>query len=507
MTDYVSVNPDRLDQVTRRLEALRDGLAANVALVTTMMSQYAQQGGDVPGLARMLAQAQARSVRDAADMRARTQLAYRAENTPVNFAAFHGQGSLDESAMLSIPWDMQAVDQQAALADAQELRDAMDSKDSGERIAKIQQAEQDIMDHLAEGQGGLAYLSAFYDKAGAQVAGLASVLYSWDGTLKQPLSVRDQQTLNIFATGLAYVLKNGTGNTALTAQAMGALTNAPDMWSVAMLVKYGPDAKAYGTGAGANLLHAVSTSTVQISPHVIVPANDPAVPELRAAWAWAAKRPVYLASTAGDAEFTRWVGIATVSPFRDLFKGQLYREFASMTPDFRIEGAFTQNENVLITTGGLSTGLGAVVFFNDPRSLLGAPPEEVEKLVPPGWTGPRPLRTGKPGWRYFDEKGRLIAYEEGDPSDSDLGRPDSLLHRGPYYKIAENRYIYRIAAFRNPTLADPNAITISIEAPDGTKVYLNQRMPTDVPGDEVNGAGGDDLGDGAGGGDAAAPGE
>jgi hypothetical protein len=250
---------------------------------------------------------------------------------------------------------------------------------------------------------------------------------------------------------------------------------------MAMLIKYGPDAKAYGTGPGGQgpqLLHAVSNATVQISPHVIVRANDPNVPELRAAWAWASARHISLAASAGDAEFSRWVEMATVSPYRDLFKGQLNREFGSMLPDYRIGGAFNQKEKVLLIGGASS----AVVFLSDPRSLLGAKPEDVQKLIPEGFTGPEPLKKG-PGWTYRGSKSVAIRYEEGNPSAPDLGHPDSLLHRGPYFKISENGYVYRIAATGNPALRDPNAATISITAPDGSKTYITEQIPTDDPSD------------------------
>jgi hypothetical protein len=139
--------------------------------------------------------------------------------------------------------------------------------------------------------------------------------------------------------------------------------------------------------------------------------------------------------------------------------------------------------------------LGSVVFFSDPKSLLGANPEDVQKLIPEGFTGPKPLHKG-PGWRYNELKtGRVVAYEEGDPT-KDLGQPDSMLHQGPYYRIAENGYVYRIAAPGNPALSDPNAPTISITAPDGSKTYIKE-IATDDPGDgdgeggDLGGTGGD----------------
>jgi hypothetical protein len=478
--DEVGVEPDRLNKVASALENLRDVLAGNVPVIVNTLQQYGQPISLAP-----LRQAQARSVQDAADMRARSNLAQAWMENPANIDLVAG-------GLAYIPWDEKTVDAQDASLEAQDLATA---EKSGNR-AEILAVEQEIKDHIADGPAGLTYLAAFYNQAAPQVANLAATLYSQGGTLKQPLSAWDQQVLRTFAAGLASVTRDGTGDIALTRQTMNALTNAPDMWSMAMLVKYGPDAKAYGTGPGGQgpqLLQAVSNATVQISPHVIVRASDPNVPELRAAWAWAAGRHIFLAASAGDAEFSRWVEIATVSPYRDLFKGQLYREFGSMTPDYRIGGAFNQNEKVLLI-GGAS---GAVVFLSDPRSLLGAKPEDVQKLIPEGFTGPDPLKKGR-GWSYRDSKSRAIRYEEGNPSAPDLRQPDSLLHRGPYFRISENGYVYRIAATGNPALNDPNAATISITAPDESKTYINEQIPTDDPGDG-DGEGGDLSGEAGGG--------
>ncbi len=478
MSDEVGVEPERLAELASALENLRDVLAAEVPVITSTMQEYWAAGTGQPINLAPLAQAQSRAPQDAADMRARVNLAQAWMANPASIDLVTG-------GMAWIPWDGKALDEQDASLDARNLAAA---EKSGNRQA-ILAVEQDIRDHLDEGPAGIAFLSGFYNDASPQVANLAGALYSMDGTISQPLSGPDQRILRTFATGLASVMKSATGQLALTPQTMNALTSAPDMWSVAMLVKYGPAAAQYGTLRGPEFLRAVRQATVQISPHVIVPAADPAVPALRAAWAWASRRHILLATSAGDVEFTRWFDIANVSPYSDLFKGQLAQEFRGWTPDYRIEGAFSQGQKVLLST----SGLGAVVFFNDPRSLIGANPAQVEQLVPEGWTGPRPLRSGQ-GWRYYDGKGRSIQYEQGDPSAPDLGQPDSLLHSGPYFKISENGYVYRIAAPGNPTLNDPDAATISITTPDGSKTYINDKMATDDPGDG-DGDGGD-LGDG-----------
>lgn len=493
--DEVGVEPGRLNQAASALENLRDVLAANVPVIVRNLQEYWSAGTGQPISLAPLRQAEARSVVDAADMRSRSNLAQAWMANPVNIDLVAGGKAY-------IPWDGTALTNADATGEAQNLAVAEKSGN----LAQIQAVEQDIKDHLDEGAAGLSFLSAFYNQASPQVANLAATLYARNGTIQQPLAPGDQRILNTFAVGLASVMKNGTGNLTLTPQAMSALASAPDMWSVAMLVKYGPAAQAYGTGPGQQFRQAVSNATVQISPHVIVPADDPEVPALRAAWAWAAQRPVYLSDSAGATEFTRWHQIATISPYAYLLKGQLATELAGTMPDSRIEGSFNEGQKVLLS----STGLGAVIFFNDPQSLIGAKPAYVEQLVPgtPGnpvnpadpnspaaWTGPKPLKSGQPGWRYNGKEGSVF-YEEGDPSKPGLGEPDSVLHQGPYFKISQNGYVYRIAAEGNPALNAPNAATISIKAPNGDKTYIYDKAPTDDPGDGDGEGGGDPEGGG-----------
>jgi len=492
LSDEVGVSPEQVGKLASALENLRNVLAANVPKVVNTLESYWSGGTGQPVSLMPLKQAQARSPQDAADMRARSNLAQAWMNNPVNIDLVTG-------GLAYIPWDTASVSTQDAALDAQQLASAEKSGN----LAQIQAIEQDVKDHLAEGSAGLPYLSAFYNQAGPSVAGLAASLYAQGGSnFKQPLTAADQKILNAYASGLAYVLKDGSGPTALSAPAMNALTDAPDMWSVAMLVKYGPAAGAYGNGPGVQLRQAVANATVEISPHVISSASDPEVPELRAAWAWAAQRHISLATSSGDVEFSRWVEIATISPYSNLFsRGELQREFASTTPDPRIEGTFNEGGKVLLSTAGL----GAAVFVADPKSLMGVKPEDLQKLVPDSFNGPNALKKGD-GWKFNEPKtGRMIAYEEGNPSSGNLNLPDSVLHQGPYYKISENGYVYRIAAEGNPSLSDPNAATISITAPDGSKTYINEKISLDDPADgdgeggEIDGAGDGGV-DGGGGG-------
>ncbi|MGD0555346.1 MAG: hypothetical protein ABSA93_10240 [Streptosporangiaceae bacterium] len=489
MGDEVGVEPERLAELASALENLRNVLAANVPVIVNTLESYWESGAGQPISLTALKQAQARSPEDAADMRMRSDLAQAWMNNPANIDVVSG-------GLAYIPWDGPDLTTQDATLDATELAAA--EKD-GNR-AQILAIETDIKDHLAEGSAGQAFLTAFYNQAAPQVAALAAALYAEDGNIKQPLTTADEQILKTFATGLAATTATGS----LSPTAMKALTNAPDMWSMAMLVKYGPDAKAYGTGQGQQLVTAVNNATVEISPHIIVAADNMEVPALRTAWAWALKRHISLASTSGDVEFSRWIEVATVSPYSYLFAtGQLHQEFASMTPDPRIEGTFNSGGKVLLTTGATS----AAVFLTDPRSLVGQKPAYVEDLIPKGegeYEGPQALTKGD-GWKYL-AKGRSISYEEGNPTATDLGQPDSLMHQGPYFKISENGYVYRIAAEGNPALGDSNAATISISRKGEPKQYDYGNQPTDDPADG-DGDGGDLGGEGGGGGDPGVAGE
>lgn len=240
-------------------------------------------------------------------------------------------------------------------------------------------------------------------------------------------------------------------------------------------------------------------SFVQVSPHVWVPANDPELPELKAAWAWASSRPVHLSGSPGETEFTRWVDIFTVSPWaQDLKRGELGREFGAINPDYRIGGAFNEQQHVILTT----SGLGAAVFLGDPRSLIGASKDAIKRIVPDDWGAPQPLRKGI-GEKWTDGKGNQIMIEEGDASAPGTGQPDSAMHRGLYANISLNGSKYRIALEGNPSLGDPNAATVSVRGQGQPPQYVYDDRPSDVPGDEIgepgtmDGEGGGDDGGGA----------
>jgi hypothetical protein len=227
-----------------------------------------------------------------------------------------------------------------------------------------------------------------------------------------------------------------------------------------------------GPGAGPS----GNGGTTQISPHMIINANDPRAARLKAGWDWVVKN--YGPPHNGDDEFTRWHQVCSISPYRDACTGQLATELGGMFPNFRIEGSFNQGAKVLLSTAPM----GAIAFMGDPGSLIGKSQDVVRQLVPEGWTGPKPLKTGAPGERWFDGKGNSIMIEEGDPSAAG----GDAIHKGPYVRISQNGEITRIALDGNPALSDPNAPTMSVTGQDGTVRYVNAKSPIEVPpGEEV----------------------
>lgn len=233
----VGVDPQRVAQAATALEGLRDALAANVSTIVSTLSGY-----DSPVNLSALKQAQARSVTDASDMRARARLAALWQQQHVN---------LTGTGLVSIPWSGQALDAADAKAEAQALAAAEANKDPKAAMAAIQAIQQDLQDHISAND--TAWLGGFYNQAAPQVAALATTLHNLDVNTSTPafavenrftvLTKSDQQILATFGQGLAIADKAGT----LTPVAVQAIANAPDIWSSTMLAKFGPPGSAWAT--------------------------------------------------------------------------------------------------------------------------------------------------------------------------------------------------------------------------------------------------------------------
>lgn len=244
--DHVQVDLQKADAAASALEGLRDALAQNAQAILTAISNLRGEGADLPPPSA-LQKLQGRAPQDAAEMRTVARLAeelnqqMRSMQPPIIVS---GMFELDAS------WDPKSLDAADAKYEAQALKLAEDNKDPKAARAAIQAIQQDVQDHLdSTDPADQAWLSAFYNQSAPQVANLASVLHNQDaGGIRNynnrfaVLTQSDQQILSTFANGLAAADKNG-----LSPQAVQQITNAPNLWSSAMLVKFGPNGSKWAT--------------------------------------------------------------------------------------------------------------------------------------------------------------------------------------------------------------------------------------------------------------------
>jgi hypothetical protein len=243
-SEEVGVDPGRVSQAAGALENLRDVLAANVPTIMNIMNEYWSSGAGSPISLAALHQAQGRSVDDATQMQTRSQLA----------EAWLAQGvSLTGSGMVNIPFSGPALESADATIEAQALAaaEAEASKNPSAARAQIAAIEQAIAEHAGDGKAGAPWLQDFYNDAAPAVANLASTLHGLENPSGAPpdylsrftvLTPDDQKILATFGQGLAAADAAG-----LSPEAVQAIATAPDAWSAAMLVKFGPPGSLWAT--------------------------------------------------------------------------------------------------------------------------------------------------------------------------------------------------------------------------------------------------------------------
>ena len=244
-SDEVGVDAGRVSQAAGALANLRDVLAANVPTIVNIMNEYWGSGAGSPISLAALHQAQSRSVDDATQMQTRAQLA----------EAWLAQGvSLTGSGMVNIPFSGPALDNADATIEAQALAaaEAQAGQNPAAARAQIAAVEQEIAEHVGDGTAGAPWLQDFYNDAAPAVANLASTLHGLENSSDAlpnyqnrftVLTEADQKILATFGQGLAAADAAG-----LSPEAVQAIANAPDAWSAAMLVKFGPPGSLWATG-------------------------------------------------------------------------------------------------------------------------------------------------------------------------------------------------------------------------------------------------------------------
>jgi hypothetical protein len=251
MSDEVGVDVERIGQLASALENLRNVLTANVPTIVNTMNEYWSSGTGSPISLQPLQQAQSRSVNDATDIRDRATMA----------VAYQNQANvcLAPGSKVDIPWDSSPaqLDADSSKAAAQNLAAAealakTNPKLARAQIAAIQAQMQDNLDSK-----DTAWVQGFYNNGGAAAAAnLAQTLHNLEAPSNasadyadrfQVLNSADQKTLATFGNGLALADKAG-----LSSQAVQSLVNSPNMWSTAMLVKYGPSGSSWAKNEPGN---------------------------------------------------------------------------------------------------------------------------------------------------------------------------------------------------------------------------------------------------------------
>jgi hypothetical protein len=238
VSDYVAFEPSSLQQLSKSLDALAQNLAGNLSKVVSIISAangHAAGSGNV--------QAWASKARDDAnDMSSRSREAWELVRQgkayrPPNFAPVFSPG------MVNIDWSATSTSGRQAQQDAKDLN--LGQAATREQFAA---AARSVANH----KNDKVYLSQFWANADPRVAQkLARILHDQDmregGSPDQPLSKSSKIILRDLAIGLAVATRLETVPADKKAALESALENPPnhDMWSSAILFKYGPDGKQY----------------------------------------------------------------------------------------------------------------------------------------------------------------------------------------------------------------------------------------------------------------------
>jgi hypothetical protein len=234
---FSAVDPHRLRQLADRLKDLADTLAREAPIIkknfaewdgTLSQSALSQQVSQVPDDARDM------SKRADEALNLLKQPRFVDPNDPLR-------------AWITIPWDVSKINTSyEATQEALELKQAMDNPNDPGSRETIQEVAQSLADHKDDP----AYMQAFMANGGMdQAARAARVLHTEDGThAGVVLSKGSEAILADFGQGVQSATSMAAqGKITLPPNALDALTKPAggDMWSVAMLFKYGPNGAAW----------------------------------------------------------------------------------------------------------------------------------------------------------------------------------------------------------------------------------------------------------------------
>jgi hypothetical protein len=237
MAEFFGCDPERLRQLTDRLTRAADVLARRGPVIRDDMAAWHSAMSF-----QLLAQETTRLGDDARAMARRADLALAIDDMPKWTSPDAPSNWLN-----GVPWDPTDLDvANGARTDVTRLRNALDNPDERWAREAIREVGQTLADHKYDP----AYLQAFYASGGAeQSARLARQLHEQDGTHDlRPLSEESERIIGQYAAALASATKMARdGRLQLAPNAFDPVVHPPngDMWSAAMLLRYGPRGDAY----------------------------------------------------------------------------------------------------------------------------------------------------------------------------------------------------------------------------------------------------------------------
>lgn len=247
MGEFVGVDPKRLEELTKRLERLHDALAARGPQIVQLMRKWGsrQDLGLIPRLVAATAD-------DARDMDTRTRKAYEVAELqgwkPRQVAATQRLGadgtvrsvpSKDDPPKVRIDWTVTGDSRFQARQDAAALAAAVRGTDPKVRAAAIAEVARRVAAHT----GDSAYLTVFWKSAARDAARVARLLQQAAPPGPKLLDKNGAAALSALAASLAAAteLNDKAGKPIVGKE----ILDCPDLWSVGMLLKYGPHGSAW----------------------------------------------------------------------------------------------------------------------------------------------------------------------------------------------------------------------------------------------------------------------
>lgn len=232
MTEYVSVHPERLRDLARKLKAAASTVRDKTPVIVNGIDGWdgSFSGAKLTALADWLDD-------QWGPMFDRADLAATAANQPRA-----SQEGTPPATMFRVPFEVTDQDLAAeGSRDATDLRRMMNSEDPADRDAAQREAAEAMEAHADDP----AYLQAFYNAGGAEVITTMNRQIVEEGV---PPSEQDQNRLRLFSTGVAAVSRFAEGGqVTLVDGALDPLSSVDNTLQNGIMMQYGPGGDQYGS--------------------------------------------------------------------------------------------------------------------------------------------------------------------------------------------------------------------------------------------------------------------